>query len=233
MPTATNWRPSHATSRVFTSEERSVQIIKSLDVARSEPAETNLPAPKATAPVGAPRRRVVQAMPGVVLLASTMKSLLEVALPPAVATLMRPVVAPAGTVTLICVGAALTSVAATLLKLTVVAPATKFRPWIDTLCPAAAAVGVKPEMSGGAGPAGGVPDGAPDGAPPPPPPPPHAPRPAAKPSTARFSQRRTLRVDVRRPFISHPTLRRRRIMRLPARADKEEVPRHGRSDKSS
>src|SRR5262245_33536942 len=200
MPTATNWRPSHATSRVFTSEERSVQIIKSLDVARSEPAETNLPAPKATAPVGAPRRRVVQAMPGVVLLASTTKSLLVVALPPAVPTLMGPVVAPAGTVTLICVGAALTSVAATLLKLTVVAPATKFRPWIVTLCPTAALAGATPESSGGAVPAGGVPEGAP----PRPSPPLQEPRPAARPSTARLSQRCTLRVDVRRPFMTSP-----------------------------
>src|SRR5262245_54302811 len=212
MPTATNWRPSHATSRVFTSEERSVQIIKSLDVARSEPAETNLPAPKATAPVGAPRRRVVQAMPGVVLLASTMKSLLEVALPPAVPTLMRPVVAPAGTVTLICVGAALTSVAATLLKLTVVAPATKPRPWIVTLCPTAALAGAKAEISGGVVPTGGEPaGGVPDGAPPPPPPPPlQEPRPAARPSAARPSQRRTLRVDVRRLFMSRPRRVRKR-----------------------
>src|SRR3954464_5590304 len=157
MPTATNCRPSQATSFVFASEERSVQIIKSVEVAMSEPAETNLPEPKATAPVGAPRRRVVQATPGAVGSASTMKSLLEVALPPAVATLTRPVVAPAGTVTLICVGAALTPAAATLLKLTVVAPATKFRPSIVTLCPTAALPGVKPEISGGALPAGGVP----------------------------------------------------------------------------
>src|SRR5687768_3030346 len=197
MPTATNFWPSQATSCLFTSEERSVQMSKSLEVAMSEAAETNLPPPKAPAPVGAPTRRVVQAMPGVVLLASTVKSLLEVALPPAVPTLMRPLVAPAGTVTLICVGAALTPVAATPLKFTVVWPATKFRPSIVTLCPTAALVGVKPEISGGAVPGAGDPPGA--APPPPPPPPPQAPRPAARQSTARLSQRCTLRVDERCP----------------------------------
>src|SRR5688500_13810455 len=203
MPTARNFWPSQATSSLFASEARSVQMSKSVDVARSEPAETNLPAPKATAPVGAPRRRVVQAMPGVVLLASTVKSLLEVALPPAVPTLMRPLVAPAGTVTLICVGAALTPVAATPLKFTVVWPATKFRPSIVTLCPTAALVGVKPEISGGAVPDAGGPPGA---APPPPPPPPQAPRPAPRQTTARLSQQCTFRVDERRNAIGSAVL---------------------------
>ena len=72
-------------------------------------------------------------MSGLVLLASTVKSVPDVALPPAVPTVMRRLVAPAGTVRLICVGAALAAVACTTLKLTVVAAVTKFGPSIVTL----------------------------------------------------------------------------------------------------
>src|SRR5262249_27438502 len=100
---------------------------------------------------------------------------------------------------------ALTPVAATPLNVTVVPPATKFRPSIVTLCPTAALVGVKPEISGGALPgAGAVPGagGVPGAAPPSPPPPPQAPRPAARQSTARPSQRGALRVNERRLFTS-------------------------------
>ena len=150
-PTATNWWPSHATSSMFAMATRSVQINRSVELRMSLPALTYLPAPYANAPVGAPMRLVVHAMPGVVASAITVNDAEEVFEPPDVTTWIVPLVAPAGTVTSIAIVVAASTMAVTPLKRTVLpaAPATKPRPSMRTCCPGAPAEGVKLMISGG------------------------------------------------------------------------------------
>src|SRR5262249_44233034 len=133
-PTATNCLPSQPTLLTLAIATRSVQISRSVDVRMSLPAETNLPAPKPNAPVGAPMRRVVQAMPGVVVSAITVKLPDEVLVPAAVTTWIGPLVAPAGTVMSIVNADAAITVALTPLMRTVLpaVSATNPRPSIRT-----------------------------------------------------------------------------------------------------
>src|SRR5439155_2250367 len=79
---------------------------------------------------------------------TTVNELALVALPPAVATLSGPVVAPAGTVAWIAVAEVTVKVALTPLNVTEVAPL-NFVPLIVTLVPAGPLVGVKLAIVGG------------------------------------------------------------------------------------
>ena len=78
----------------------------------------------------------------IVGLAATVKLPALVAVPPAVVTLILPVVAPAGTVVVICVGALTVKVALTLLNFTEVAPV-KLMPLIITVVPTPPDTGLK------------------------------------------------------------------------------------------
>lgn len=90
----------------------------------------------AVAPVGA------EGIPPPVL---TVKLLVEVAVPPAVVTVIVPVVAPVGTVAIICVAVELVTVACVPLNLTVLLAAVveKFVPVMVTAVPIAPLVGEK------------------------------------------------------------------------------------------
>jgi hypothetical protein len=79
--------------------------------------------------------------------AVTVKLLALVAVPPAVVTLMVPVVAPVGTVALICVAELTVNDAVVPLNFTAVAPL-KFAPVIVTLIPTAPLVGEKLVIDG-------------------------------------------------------------------------------------
>ena len=78
----------------------------------------------------------------------TVKLLVLVAVPPGVATLSGPVVAPAGTVAWIAVADVTVKLALTPLNVTAVTPA-KFVPLMVTLLPTSPLVGVKLVMVGG------------------------------------------------------------------------------------
>ena len=82
-------------------------------------------------------------------LAVTVKALGEAALPPGVVTRIEPVVAPAGTLVVICVALFTVKVADVPLKESADAPV-KFVPVMDTLVPEAPLVGVKLEIVGAA-----------------------------------------------------------------------------------
>jgi hypothetical protein len=81
-------------------------------------------------------------------LATTVKLLALVAVPPGVVTLIGPVVAPVGTVACIAVAELTTKLALTPLQVTAVAPV-KFVPLIVTLVPTGPLVGVKLVIVGG------------------------------------------------------------------------------------
>jgi len=85
---------------------------------------------------------------GVADAAVTVKLVLLVAVPPGVVTLIRPVVAPLGTVAVIEAEEPTVKLALAPLKRTAVAPA-KFVPLIATVVPAGPLVGEKPEIEGG------------------------------------------------------------------------------------
>src|SRR6266496_4743099 len=76
--------------------------------------------------------------------ALTVNAVALAAVPPAVVTLMRPVVAPAGTVAVICAAVLTAKVALTPLNRTAVAPV-KFAPAITTLVPTGPLGGLKLE----------------------------------------------------------------------------------------
>jgi hypothetical protein len=87
----------------------------------------------------------------------TTNGLLLVAVPPGVITLIGPVVAPAGTVAVICVGLLTVNVAGTPPNRTPVT-SKKFEPKMVTEVPTGPEVGVKLEMKGGRGSAAGEAD---------------------------------------------------------------------------
>jgi hypothetical protein len=86
----------------------------------------------------------------------TVKSSLLVAVPPAVVTLILPLLAPAGTVARIPVDDSTVNEAAAPLNLTVLAPE-KLLPLIVTAVPTTPVIGSKPEMAGAGGGGGAVP----------------------------------------------------------------------------